>query len=393
MTGSDDGLKPVPTGKPRISWVPAGALIQQRHSRNKASTDPPPNDGMFGSSAPAPPLAWTCALGLSLLAGCGGGGGDTPASNPPLAPAPSPAGPTLAQRTQAASLKATSATNACSTATPFYWEIGDRNSLLASGAVDRAGSPQWRADTVISIACASKWLWGAYAVERRSGVLTAADVKALNLTSGHTSFRGCARTQTVDECLAQPGANGSTNGSYTAADDGFFAYGGGHMQQHASALGLGIMGNVALAAEQRRLLGTDIALSYSQPQPAGAVQTTPADYARFLRKMLNGQLRMGAALGSQAVCTNPLTCATARSTPIAPNESWHYALGHWVENDTTAGDGAFSSPGAFGFYPWVDASRQWYGVLARESTTGSPAMDSARCGRLIRQAWVSGNAL
>ena len=93
------------------------------------------------------------------------------------------------------------------------------------------------------------------------------------------------------------------------------------------------------------------------------------------------------------MCTNPLTCVTARSTPIPPNESWHYALGHWVENDPSAGDGAFSSPGALGFYPWVDASRQGYGVLARESTAGSPAMDSVRCGRLIRQAWVTGNAL
>lgn len=88
------------------------------------------------------------------------------------------------------------------------------------------------------------------------------------------------------------------------------------------------------------------------------MQTTPTDYTRFLRKVLNGQLRMAAALGAQAVCTNPLTCVTARSTPSPLNESWHHALGHWVENDPTAGDGAFSSPGVVGLYPWVDASRQ-----------------------------------
>lgn len=61
--------------------------------------------------------------------------------------------------------------------------------------------------------------------------------------------------------MPQSGENGATDGSYTAADDGFFAYGGGHMQQHASALGLGTTGNVVLAAEQRRLPETDIALS------------------------------------------------------------------------------------------------------------------------------------
>jgi hypothetical protein len=352
------------------------------------------------TTPPSSSTAWRAAASALLatvgLVACGGGGGDAPSPAPSPAPAPPPAGPTLTQRTQAATATANSSLNACAVAAPFYWEVGDRASALASGAVDQATGPRWRADTVMSIASASKWLWGAYAVERRAGVLTADDVKALNFTAGYASFEGCGRTQTVDQCLAQPvsGApNAATNGTYTAADDGFFAYGGGHMQQHASALGLGAMANAALATEQRRLLGTDIAMSYSQPQPAGGVQTTPLDYARFLRKLLSAELRIGAVLGTQSVCTNPRTCTTARNTPIPATESWRYALGHWVEADPAVGDGAFSSPGAFGFYPWVDATRQWYGVLARESISGTPAMDSVRCGRLIRQAWVTGTAL
>jgi len=28
-----------------------------------------------------------------------------------------------------------------------------------------------------------------------------------------------------------------------------------------------------------------------------------------------------------------------------------YAIGYWVEDDATYGDGAFSSAGSFGFYP------------------------------------------
>lgn len=349
-----------------------------------ATLPPPPPP-----SVSIAPRAWFSALTLCCLAACGGGGGEAPAPSP--APPP-PTSPSLAQRSQAASATATSTTNACAAVAPFYWEIGDRANPLASGAVDGSGALRWRADSVMSIASASKWLWGAYAMERRAGVLTTADLKALNFTSGRTSFDGCSRTQTVDECLAQVTRAGPPNGQYNAADDGVFVYGGGHMQQHASDLGLGAMDNAALAAEQRRLLGTDIAMAYGQPQPAGGVQTTPADYTRFLRKLLDGRLRLGAALGAQPVCTNPSTCATARSTPIPSTESWHYALGHWVEDDPAVGDGAFSSPGAFGFYPWVDASRQWYGVLARESLASSPAMDSVRCGRLIRQAWVTGTA-
>ena len=62
---------------------------------------------------------------------------------------------------------------ACSlTALPegFYWEIGDRNGLRASGSVmgNRTPTPT----EVIAIASASKWLYGAYVAERRGGAIT-----------------------------------------------------------------------------------------------------------------------------------------------------------------------------------------------------------------------------
>jgi hypothetical protein len=179
------------------------------------------------------------------------------------------------------------------------------------------------------------------------------------------------------------------NGTYTAATDGKFLYDGGHMEKHASLSGLGAMGNAALATELRARLGNDVALSFNQPQLAGGAVTTAADYARVLRKLMRGQLRMGALLGTQAVCTNPLTCSDALGTPIPSTESWHYSLGHWVEDDTTVGDGAFSSPGAFGFYPWIAAGKTSYGVLARQAAAGA-GVDSVACGRLIRKAWATG---
>ena len=42
---------------------------------------------------------------------------------------------------------------------------------------------------------------------------------------------------------------------------------------------------------------------------------------------------MSAALGTHPVCTNPTTCPAGQavSTPIPLNESWHYAVGHWVD--------------------------------------------------------------
>ena len=99
---------------------------------------------------------------------------------------------------------------------------------------------------------------------------------------------------------------------------------------------------------------------------------------------------MSTKLGTSAVCTNPATCADALFTPIPSTESWHYSIGHWVEDDPAVGDGAFSSAGAFGFYPWIDSTKTWYGVLARVLPAQEEGYASAQCGRLIRKAWVTG---
>jgi hypothetical protein len=266
--------------------------------------------------------------------------------------------------------------------------VGDRDGARASGSVPRAGDgTRYSADTAMAWASATKWVFAAYVVQVRGAVLSDEDVRHLTFRSGHTSFIGCLPGQTVDGCLAFPAANGA----YTAATDGRFFYDGGHMQKLASVVGLGALNSEALGAEMRRVLGSDIALSFSQPQLAGGAQGTPADYARFLRALLQGRLQLGEQLGRHAVCTNPVTCPNALFTPVPGSESWSYALGHWVETDPAVGDGAFSSAGAFGLYPWIDASRRWYGLLARQVPAGG-GDGSARCGRLIRQAWTSGVA-
>ena len=324
----------------------------------------------------------------ALLAGCGGGSGGEPNEPaPPPPPTSGTPGGSIGESQRISAARSTATNNAaCTAIAPFYWEVGDRNAARASGSVNRAGNGTvYTADSFMPLASATKWLFGAYMVELRAGVLTPQDVRHLTFRSGYTSFSFCLPGQTVDGCLAVP----ASNGAYTASTDGRFFYDGGHMQKLGSLVGLGNLNNGALATEMRRLLGDDVAISFSQPQLAGGAQATPADYARFLRKLLGGQLRLGALLGTQAVCTNPDTCANALATPVPRTESWSYSLGHWVETDPAVGDGAFSSAGAFGFYPWIDATRSWYGVVARDAAAGS-GNESANCGRLIRKAWVTG---
>ncbi len=298
-----------------------------------------------------------------------------------------PGGPTIAQRSAAASATAQSKTNNCTTVAPFYWEIGDKTAPMASGSVNSAADPTvYSASTLMSIASSSKWLYSSYVAQKRGGVLTDSDIKYLTFRSGYTLFSDCLPGQTIGNCAAY-----LLNGVHANLTDGQFFYNGGHMQIHANAvMNLGSMNNAAFAAEIGAQIGTDIGLYYSQPQPAGGAVSTAGDYARFLRKLLNGNLAMAGLLGSNAVCTNPTTCPSgqALSTPVPANESWHYSIGHWVEDDPVVGDGAFSSPGAFGFYPWIDASRSYYGVVARRVDAGWYA--SAQCGRQIRKAWMTG---
>ncbi|HJV95108.1 MAG TPA: hypothetical protein VJ608_03690 [Albitalea sp.] len=324
--------------------------------------------------------AWAAA---ALIAGCGGGGD------------PGPTPPTLADRTAAAS--STALNNAkCLAIQPFHWSIGDASGRLAEGSV---GTSAPTAQAVMLIASASKLLYGAWVAEQRGGVLSAEDVRFLTFTSGYTEFDACLPGQTVAECQSYQGVL-IKNGSYVAANDGKFFYSGGHMQKHATLNGLGPDDNAALALHIMTGLANVPALGYVEPQLAGGVQTSAGEYGRFLQRTLAGQTKIAALLGSHAVCTNPRTCATAVSTPVPTNESWHYSIGHWVEDDPLVGDGAFSSPGAFGFYPWISADKQWWGIVARHDNTGTgdpdpaqrPGVQSVYCGREIRAAWLSAKA-
>jgi len=350
-------------------------------------------------------LCFPLAGSILVLAACGGSGGDS--STPAVSTTP-----TLQQRTDAAT--STVANNAaCTTITPFYWEIGDANGLLASGSGGDNSAVPPDSTTAMPIASASKWIFSTYVVERQGAVLSASDIDFLTFKSGYVNLSSCSNLATVAGCLSETGALGgtTTNGDYFSAADGRFFYNGGHMQVLASNMGMGPDHIGALTTDIESIVGASVAIAYVNPQLAGGVDTTPAGYAQFLRNMLGGQYsHMLNLLGSNAVCThtNSTDCPTALFSPVnesqlgssndVSEEQWHYSLGHWVEDDPTVGDGAFSSPGRFGFYPWIDKSKTYYGLVARYDTANVANPDprkasyitSVYCGRLIREAWELG---
>jgi len=298
----------------------------------------------------------------------------------------------------------------CTVIQPFYWEIGDAGAALASGSPTPSGGSTVTASSRFSIASASKWIYGMYVVQKRGAAanLTASDVQFLTFQSGYTYMGSDTSSATctapssgadsINFCLTLPST--TTPGKFMDDQDpatvGVFDYDSGHEENHAgqfqpeiNALDTAQLGSTIAAG-----LGiSGITLRYNQPLLAGGIYASAADYTPLLRAVLSGQLAMLEALGTNAVCAwSTGTGCNAAFSPIN-TQHWHYSIAHWVEDDPTNGDGAFSSPGAFGFYPWIEANKRYYGVISRSVPANGViqnGLQSALCGHEIRAAWESG---
>jgi hypothetical protein len=295
--------------------------------------------------------------------------------------------------------------NSSTAIAPFYWEIGDQNGPLASGSVGTTSNGPILATTEYSIASASKMIYGMYVTQVRGAAsnLTASDINFLHFTSGYSNMPVsdsessiCPTTDspdTVNVCLTLKSRFSQYPNepfSYqVAADIGEFYYSPGHMENHASQdMGLGNVPLASLTPVISQELGAGTPFVYTEPLPSGGVETTAAVYAGLLRSVLNGSLAFHDALGTNPVCTLASSTCVAGYTPL-PEEAWDYSIGHWVEdNPATNGDGAFSEGGEFGFYPWIDSTKSYYGVVSHD--VPNSAYPTIECGRLIRAAFMTG---
>jgi hypothetical protein len=377
--------------------------------------------GVTASFNPAT-LTGTGATTLSLAVGAGVAAGTYPVKVNAVAGSVSrqlqfsllvtPAAPPASGPPTAGSIAAAIATaennSVCKAIAPFYLEVGDQSGASATASVGSGSSGPIAASTRMSIASASKWIYGMYVVQKRGGVagLTAQDVNFLHMTSGYTNIptdmsgATCtappAGNDSIDYCLTLTGPTGPFNG-YNAATAGTFDYGSGHQENHAgqfqpelNTLDTGSIGSTVAAAFG---LSGAIDLDYTQPLLAGGIYASANDYTAVLRAVLSNQLLMREALGTNQVCAWVGAGCNAAYSPI-DSEQWHYSIGHWVEDDASQNnDGAFSSPGAFGFYPWIDATKTYYGVIARYVPSGGGLQNglaSAQCGALVRRAFATG---
>lgn len=245
--------------------------------------------------------------------------------------------------------------------------------------------------TVEPIASASKWLSGAVLMSLVDDKIVDLDKpigdvlkelpedkgpltlrRLFSHTSGLTSDVQTAQrwTITMDEAaraiaettlVAQPGAE--------------FRYGGASMQL-AAAVMVEASGESwhdlfkARIADPCGMTATQFGRRSMAPNPqvAGGASSTLSDYARFLSMLAAGGTVGGKRVLSEAAVAEMLKDQTrgadltkASLMRIVGGDG--YGIGNWVDARNTKGEStANSSPGAFGFTPWIDHERKIVGV-------------------------------
>ena len=112
------------------------------------------------------------------------------------------------------------------------------------------------------------------------------------------------------------------------------------------------------------------------PRIAGGARSTLDDYGRVLDMLLAGGLHGGESfLRADTLAVMALDRTVGLATAYTPVPGYGYGIGQWVEaRDAFGATFRVSSPGAFGFTPWVDWQNGSSGVIV-VSGNGSQMRD------------------
>jgi CubicO group peptidase (beta-lactamase class C family) len=194
------------------------------------------------------------------------------------------------------------------------------------------------------------------------------------VTDGSITLDDCARAF-YDGGLAYP--PGST-----------FYYGPAHLQV------AGRMAEVAAQQSFANLALLQLTLRFNlqstlflvpvgdNPRIGGGAVSSVEDYGVLLQAILGGSYLSGVLDEMERDRTGPPVVIGSRPPSIDNNNvDFRYALGHWRECTQPTWDASCdnrhlsSSPGAFGWNPWIDFDNGYYGVIAMQEIQvdgGSP---------------------
>ena len=124
--------------------------------------------------------------------------------------------------------------------------------------------------------------------------------------------------------------------------------------------------------------------SLTNPRLAGGMTWQGTDYLQFIAANYNHQILSTTPVTGQTVplyqqqLTDQVANATRGSSPAydAINQDWHYGFGLWLECHATTfncnhGVDSYSSPGAYGAYPFMNLTNKFYGIIARQGALGT----------------------
>ncbi len=323
------------------------------------------------------------------LAACGGGGDGGVAPSPPASPDPFAAVDRAASA--AFSAQANSGTNISGMGVAVYDAQGVKRFERMYGS--------FAPDQRIAIASASKMVAGLTIlrlVEQQFLSLdsTTGEVlgwtgpqaqinlrQLLSFTSGLPREAPCTLMQltTLADCV-----DNISQMTLVAAPGTRFDYGSTHL--HVAARMAEVITGAAWAdifATQLKTplgLGADMAW-YSAPRQgvgttnpliAGGLRATMNEYARVLQLEFNRGVYQGNRLIADALFTaqgtEPFPNAVIGNSPFTATAfTFHYGLAAWLECPPPATNCAvMSSPGAFGFTPWVDRDGGYYAIIGME---------------------------
>jgi CubicO group peptidase (beta-lactamase class C family) len=130
---------------------------------------------------------------------------------------------------------------------------------------------------------------------------------------------------------------------------------------------LGLAADVAYFTLPKQQVGTQ------NPLVAGGLRASMNDYSAFLALAFHRGGSGGITVGTPALFDEqqkePYPNAVIGNSPMAGIglPEYHYGLTAWLMCDTpTTGCAELSSPGAFGFTPWLDRASGYYAILGME---------------------------
>ncbi|MFK7887300.1 MAG: serine hydrolase domain-containing protein [Gammaproteobacteria bacterium] len=192
-----------------------------------------------------------------------------------------------------------------------------------------------------------------------------------------TTLQSCAQNLYSQALSFEPGTAFSYGPAHLAV--------AGAMAEQATAQSFRTLAQLQVSAALN-LANTDVLRpSPANPRVAGGWTSTARDYGAFLRGLLSGEyLGSVRATMLEDQTAEPVIMVT-RPAVIDDNQfDFHYASGAWREctqpqwDETCDALGIVASPGAFGWYPWIDFENGYYAVIAmRESVVNGQSATAA----------------